>query len=139
MKMQMDACLKKEQIGTLFVRVGAPERGGGLGGGGQGGPPQKVYMPSKKKLLGGVQKTRTPHRPPPLRFDPCIYQSKAVDKRIPNMQFLIDLTCAVQKLCLLAPPVCLPKKLLLPASIIPTTQVVHDVEAHFFYSFSNSV
>jgi len=30
MSMQMDAYLKKEQIGTLFVWVGAPE--GGLGG-----------------------------------------------------------------------------------------------------------
>jgi len=40
--MQMDACLKKEQIGTLFVRVGAPEGGfRGRGGGGQGGPPPK--------------------------------------------------------------------------------------------------
>jgi hypothetical protein len=46
MSMQMYACLKKEQIGTLFVRVGAPE--GGFRGGGAGGPPQKVYMPSKK-------------------------------------------------------------------------------------------
>jgi len=27
MSMQMDAYLKKEQIGTLFVRVGAPEGG----------------------------------------------------------------------------------------------------------------
>ena len=37
-----DGCLfkKEEQIGTLFVRVGAPE--GGFGGGGcQEGPPQK--------------------------------------------------------------------------------------------------
>jgi len=32
MSMQMDACLKMEQIGTLFVLVGAPE--GGFGGGG---------------------------------------------------------------------------------------------------------
>jgi len=36
MNMQMDAYLKKEQIGTLFVLVGAPEgefrRGGGAGG-----------------------------------------------------------------------------------------------------------
>jgi hypothetical protein len=35
MSMQMDACLKKDQIGTLFVRVGALEggfRGGGLRG-----------------------------------------------------------------------------------------------------------
>jgi hypothetical protein len=34
----MDAYLKKEQTGTLFVRVGAPE--GGFRGGGEGGPPQ---------------------------------------------------------------------------------------------------
>jgi len=27
MRMQMDAYLKKEQIGTLFVRVGAPDGG----------------------------------------------------------------------------------------------------------------
>jgi hypothetical protein len=39
MGMQMDAYLKKEQIGTLFVLVGAPE--GGLRGGGQGGPAPK--------------------------------------------------------------------------------------------------
>ena len=36
MNMQMDADLKKEQIGTLFFLVGAPEgefrRGGGAGG-----------------------------------------------------------------------------------------------------------
>jgi hypothetical protein len=40
--MQMDAYLKKEQIGTLFVWVRAPE--GGVGGWvvGQGGPAQKV-------------------------------------------------------------------------------------------------
>ena len=42
MRMQMDAYLKKEeQIGTLFVWVGAPK--GGFGGWvvGQGGPAQK--------------------------------------------------------------------------------------------------
>jgi hypothetical protein len=38
MGMQMDAYLKKEQIGTLFVLVGAPE--GGLRGGGRGAQPQ---------------------------------------------------------------------------------------------------
>ena len=43
MSMQMDAYLKKEQIGTLFVLVGAPE-GGFRGGGGQGGPAQKSYV-----------------------------------------------------------------------------------------------
>jgi len=41
MSMQMDAYLKKEQIGTLFVWVGALE--GGFGGWvvGQGGQAQK--------------------------------------------------------------------------------------------------
>ena len=53
--MHMDAEFEKEQIGTLFVRVGALE--GGFGGWvvPQGFPPQKVYVPSKKKkntLLG---------------------------------------------------------------------------------------
>ena len=45
MSMQMDAYLKKEQIGTLFVWVGAPE--GGVGGWvvGQGGPAQKLGVP----------------------------------------------------------------------------------------------
>jgi hypothetical protein len=52
MSMQMDACLKKEQIGTLFVRVGALEGGvGGGGGGPQGCPPQKVYVSSQKKTF----------------------------------------------------------------------------------------
>jgi hypothetical protein len=41
----MDACLKKEQIGTLFVRVGAPE--GGLGGGGRGVQPKNHTCLSK--------------------------------------------------------------------------------------------
>ena len=36
--MQMDAYLKKEQNGTLFVWVGAPE--GGFGGGGGGSSPK---------------------------------------------------------------------------------------------------
>ena len=36
MSMQMDACLKKEQIGTLFVRVGALDDGYWGGGGGKG-------------------------------------------------------------------------------------------------------
>ena len=48
MSMQMDAYLDKEQIGTLFVWVGALE--GGLGGlVPQGCPPQKVNVSSKKK------------------------------------------------------------------------------------------
>ena len=50
MSMQMDAYLKKEQIGTLFVLVGAPEGGFRGRGGGQGGPPQKVYVPLKIKI-----------------------------------------------------------------------------------------
>jgi len=37
--MQMDAYLKKEQFGTLFVWVGALE--GGFGGGGVKGPQAK--------------------------------------------------------------------------------------------------
>jgi hypothetical protein len=59
MSMQMDAYLKKEQIGTLFVWVGALEGGFGGGGGHPGCPPQKVYVPSKTKntlLLSRVQK-----------------------------------------------------------------------------------
>jgi hypothetical protein len=45
MSMQMDAYLKKEQIGTLFVWVGAPE--GGVRGWmvGQRGPAQNLGMP----------------------------------------------------------------------------------------------
>ena len=52
--MQVNVCLNKEQIGTLFVQVGAPEGGFREGGGGEGGPPQKVYMPSKKNSLLGA-------------------------------------------------------------------------------------
>ena len=46
--MQMNAYLKKEQNGTLFVWVGALE--GGFGGWGvpQGCPPQKVNVPFKQ-------------------------------------------------------------------------------------------
>jgi len=47
--MQMDAYLKKEQIGTLFVRVGAPE-GGFRGGGGRGSTPKSVHAFQKKLL-----------------------------------------------------------------------------------------
>jgi len=52
MSMQMDAYSKKEQIGTLFVRVGAPE--GGFRGWvvGQGGPAQKLGVPSQKQSSG---------------------------------------------------------------------------------------
>jgi len=49
MSIQMDACFKKERVGTLFIWVGALE--GGFGGGGvpQGCPPQKVDVSSKNK------------------------------------------------------------------------------------------
>jgi len=45
--MQMDAYLKKEQIGTLFVRVGAPE--GSFGGRGEGGSSLKCADAFLKK------------------------------------------------------------------------------------------
>ena len=46
--MQMDAYLKKEQIGTLFVWVGALKGEFGGGGGPQGCPPQKSKRATKK-------------------------------------------------------------------------------------------
>jgi len=48
--MQMDAYLKKEQIGTIFVWVGAPE--GGVRGWvvGQRGPAQLLGMPVQNNL-----------------------------------------------------------------------------------------
>ena len=50
MSMQMDAYLKKEQIGTLFVRVGA--LGDGYWGGGCQGPPnQKIGLTSNPIFL----------------------------------------------------------------------------------------
>jgi len=49
MSMQMDAEFKKEQIGTLSVRVCALERGFGGWVIPQRGPSQKVDMPSKEK------------------------------------------------------------------------------------------
>jgi len=56
MSMQTDAYLKKEQIGTLFVWVGALE--GGVGGGGslRGVYPKKYTCRPKKNtlLVGGV-------------------------------------------------------------------------------------
>ena len=52
MSMQMDAHLKKEQIGTLFVRVGAP---GVLGrGGGGGGPSPKSAHAFLQKLFSSL-------------------------------------------------------------------------------------
>jgi hypothetical protein len=56
MSMQMDACFRKERIGTHFVWVGALEGGFGRRVVSQWCPPQKVDMPSKKtsktSLLG---------------------------------------------------------------------------------------
>jgi len=53
MSMQMVAYLKKEQIGTLFVLVGAPEGGfRGGGGGGRGGHPKKYMCLPKKQPPG---------------------------------------------------------------------------------------
>jgi len=43
--MQMGAYLKKEQIGTLYVLVGATEGGFRGWGGGAGGPAQESYVP----------------------------------------------------------------------------------------------
>ena len=40
MSIQMDALKKKEQVGALFVRVGALEGGLGGGGGGRGVQPR---------------------------------------------------------------------------------------------------
>ena len=37
-------------------------------------------------------------------MDPYIYQSIALDARIPNIHIIIELTRAVQKLCFLQPP-----------------------------------
>jgi hypothetical protein len=50
MSMQMDACFKKEQIGTFFVRVGHWK--GGLGGGSlRGVHPKKYTCRNKKNTL----------------------------------------------------------------------------------------
>jgi len=48
MSMQMDAYLKKEQIGTLFVWAGALE--GGVGGGSLRGVHPKKYTCRPKKI-----------------------------------------------------------------------------------------
>jgi hypothetical protein len=42
--MQINAEFKEEQIGTLFVWVGALEGGGRGGGGAKGGPIQKIHV-----------------------------------------------------------------------------------------------
>jgi len=49
MSMQMDAYLKKEQIGTLFVWVGALEGGSGGGGGASGGSTPKSIRAIQNK------------------------------------------------------------------------------------------
>jgi hypothetical protein len=61
MSMQMDACLKKEQIGPLFVWVGALE--GGFGGWvvHQGCPPHKDMSSKNKKMK----------HPPVCLYDDC--------------------------------------------------------------------
>ena len=46
---------------------------------------------------GGSKKLGPPRTPQNLRFDPYIYQSIALDVRIPIDDFFIDLTRAVQK------------------------------------------
>ena len=49
----MDAYLKKEHIGTLFVRVGAPEGGfRGVGGGAGGSTPKSIHAFQKHKPPG---------------------------------------------------------------------------------------
>jgi hypothetical protein len=48
MSMQMDACLKKEQIGNPFRLDGGTKRGVWGGGALAGCPPQKLYVSSKK-------------------------------------------------------------------------------------------
>jgi len=56
MSMQMDAYLKKEQIGILFVWVGALEGGFGGGGGGPTGvsTPKSSAIQKKKNTLLSV-------------------------------------------------------------------------------------
>jgi len=49
MSMQMDACFRKERIGTHFVWVGALDGGFGRRVVSQWCPPQKVDMPSTQK------------------------------------------------------------------------------------------
>ena len=61
MSMQMDACFKKEWIGTLFVWVGALEGVFGGGGGSLKGVHPKKYTchPKKKSLLTQYTNFRT--------------------------------------------------------------------------------
>ena len=62
------------------------------------------WMCPRKKLEPPAKKLKTRWGTPPPPFDPYIYQSIALDVRIPNLNFLIDLTGVVQKLCFLQPP-----------------------------------
>jgi len=55
MRMQMDACLKTERIGTLFDWVGALE--GGLGGGGPSGVSTSKSNVSSKRHNSLLQQT----------------------------------------------------------------------------------
>jgi len=68
--MQMDAYLKKEQIGTLFAWMGA--LGWWVGGGGSGPPNQKIGLTSITfflRLLEPPKKTKWPyHHHPPNRL-----------------------------------------------------------------------
>ena len=57
MSMQMDACLKMEQIGTLFVLVGAPEGGGWAGG----ATPKTMRAFQNKLLLASKINIYIPH------------------------------------------------------------------------------
>ena len=62
---------------------------------------------SKNFWRGGPKKSKPPQGPPtpdPLGSDPFIYQSIALNLRIPNIQFSMGLTRDVQKLCSLGPP-----------------------------------
>ena len=67
----------------------------------RGSGPEKNWSPPPKPR---PHQRTTPPQPPP-QFDPYINQSIALDVRIPNMEFLVDLTRAVQMLCFLTPPV----------------------------------
>jgi len=51
MSMQMDACLKKERLCTLFVRVGAPEGGVWGRGGRSGGSSPKIGRAFLQKTI----------------------------------------------------------------------------------------
>ena len=61
MSMQMDAEIKLEKIGTLFVSVGSLEGGFGRWGSPQGCPPQKVDVPQEGGInVAFVRQVSTP-------------------------------------------------------------------------------